>query len=174
MVPDLGLLTMSQVGLGTGPFDFDSLGDLRLCPGGASCFPGQLTFFTECAFGGPPSRQLVTLDGGTIELAVTFDRGGIGAGNEPATFVWARGTFRGVSFEQRDYFKLVYSPENHHFVQHFAVFFDAPIDGACGVEIVNVPGPPSVRRRMRAWSVDCQLTRLDEIAVTGVTAGAAR
>ena len=121
-------------------------------------------------FRGLPSRQLVALDSGMVELAVTFDRGGIGAGTEPATFVSARGSFREVSFEQRDYFKLVYSPENHHFVQHFAVFFDAPIQGACGLEIVNVPGPPSVRRRMRAWTVDCQLTRLDEIAVTGVMA----
>jgi hypothetical protein len=33
----------------------------------------------------------------------------------------------------------------------------------------NVPGRPSVRRRVRAWTIDCQLTRLDEISVAGVT-----
>jgi hypothetical protein len=169
-VPDVGQLTMFHYASGTGPFAFKSLGDLRLCPGGADCFPGQLTFFSACTFGGAPTRQLVSLDGGMVELAVTFDRGGIGAGTEPATFVAARGMFRGVSFDQRDYFKLVYSPENHHFVQHFAVFFDAPIQGACGLEIVNVSGDSSLRRRMRAWTVDCQLIRLDEIGVTGVTA----
>jgi hypothetical protein len=168
-VPELGVLTILHHVTGAGPFELKSLGDLRLCPGGGDCFPGQLTFFSACAFAGAPSRQLVSLESGMVELAVTFDRGGIGAGTEPATFVSARGTFRGVAFDQRDYFKLIYSPENHHFVQHYAVLFDAPIQGACGLEIVNVPGPPSVQRRMRAWTVDCQLTRLDEIAVTGVT-----
>jgi hypothetical protein len=171
-VPSLGQLTMLQYSAGAGPFEFKSLGDLRLCPGGASCFPGQLTFFEACTIGASPSRQLVSLDGGAVELTVTFDSGRIGAGTEPATFVSARGTFRGVAFDQRDYFKLVYSPENHHFVQHFAVFFDAPIQGACGLELVNVSDSSSVRRRPRAWTVDCQLTRLDEVAVTSMTAAA--
>jgi hypothetical protein len=170
-VPDQGVLMMRQLGFGPAPFAFKSLGDLQLCVDRA-CNPGQLTPFTDCAFTGPTERKTVNLDSGTVELTVTYDTRGIGAGTEPATFVSARGTFRGVAFDQRDYFKLVYSPENHHFTQHFAVFFDTPIEGACGLEIVNVTDSPAARRRPRAWTTDCKLTRLTEVPVTNVaTAG---
>jgi hypothetical protein len=63
---------------------------------------------------------------------------------------------------------LVYSPEHHHFTQNYAVFFDAPIAGACGLELVNLPGPPSTRP-VHVYAVDCQLGRQSEIKVIGVT-----
>ena len=62
---------------------------------------------------------MVTLESGSVELAVSIYRGGIGAGTEPAVFSRASGSFRGVSFDQRDYFKLVYSPQHHHFGRHY-------------------------------------------------------
>jgi hypothetical protein len=85
-------------------------------------------------------------------------------------FARASGSYRGVAFDQRDYFKLVYSPEHHHFTRHFAVLFDAPIEGACGLELINLPGPPNAKP-LRAWTVDCQLGRLAEVPVTGATSG---
>jgi hypothetical protein len=111
----------------------------------------------------------VTLENGSIELSVTIYRAGIGAGTEPAVFNRASGSFRGVAFDQRDYFKLVYSPEHHHFTRNYAVFFDAPIAGACGLEIVNLPGPPSTRP-VHAYAIDCQLGRQSEVKVTEVKA----
>ena len=40
----------------------------------------------------------------------------------------------GTQLNQADYFKLIYSPEHHHFVRHFGVLFDTPVDGTCGLK----------------------------------------
>jgi hypothetical protein len=55
-----------------------------------------------------------------------------------------------------------------HFVRHFAVLFDAPIDGACGLEIANL-ALPIAGRQARVYRVDCQLGRLGELKVSDVT-----
>lgn len=72
-----------------------------------------------------------------------------------------------MRFDQPDYFKLVYSPEHHHFVRHFAVIFDVAIAGTCGLEILNL-AKPGVTRPARAFAIDCQLGRLREAAITSV------
>jgi hypothetical protein len=138
---------------------------LELCTK-ASCMPGERQYFDGCSYEGvTPRIHMVTFTGGSVALEFRHDTRGITVGIEPAAFVRANGTYKGVAFDQRDYFKLVYSPTvNHHFVRHFAVLFDAPIDGACGLEIENVSGAgPNMPR---AYAVTCALDRMSQLPVS--------
>ena len=83
---------------------------------------------------------------------------------EPSAFVRAVGTFKGESFDQRDFWKLVYSPSHHHFSRSWAVLFDAPIEGACGLKVINFDldglhseGPAVVS------TIDCDLTTIETL-----------
>lgn len=107
-------------------------------------------------------RHEITLDGGELTLDVRI--GSSFAGTEPGAFVAARGTFRGVEFEQTNYFKLVYRPEHHHFVRDFAVLFDEAIDGACGVRILGFPADPNGAAPTAA-TVDCELDPIEDVKV---------
>ena len=80
----------------------------------------------------------------------------------------ATGTFRGTDFDQRDFFKLVYNPSHHHFERHFAVLFDAPIDGVCGIEVENLE-PWDDYQPDAAYAVDCALDRLSTLTVESHT-----
>ncbi len=91
------------------------------------------------------------------------------ASTEPGAFVRAVGTFAGVSFDQQDYFRLVYRPEHHHFVRNFVVLFAAPIQGACGIEVSNVEPFWGPSDSAVAYTVDCDLNRLDELTISSVT-----
>jgi hypothetical protein len=139
--------------------------DLFLCRS-ADCAPGTNTFLDSCTFEGvTPVVHKVTLEGGAVDLELRIDRRGVSVGNEPAAFVRATGMFQGVAFDQRDYFKLIYRPAvNHHFVRDFAVLFDAPIAGACGLEVSGIQrmtGPT-------AFAVDCALEHLRPIPILSV------
>jgi hypothetical protein len=107
-------------------------------------------------------HELTFDDDGTVVLDLRI--GESIASTEPGAFVRAAGTFRGQSFEQTNYFRLIYNPEHHHFERHFAVLFDEPIDGACGLEIsgfsVDEGTPPT------AYTVDCELDHLEALSVT--------
>ena len=136
----------------------------------ASCPPGKIVFHVPCQVPGlTPAQHRVSFDGGQVELTVEIDRKGGGLGTERGEFTRATGSFKGVAFDQRDYFQLIYAPEHHHFVRHLAVLFDAPVDGACGLEFVNLAGTPSLVRTASAFTVDCQLNRLAELKVTTAT-----
>jgi hypothetical protein len=108
----------------------------------------------------------ITLGDGRIELDVRI--GQSSASTEPAAFVRASGTFRGVSFEQGDYFKLIYRPEHHHFARDFAVLFDEPIDGACGIQILTFSADPEGAAPTAA-TVDCALDPIDALTVQSFT-----
>jgi len=166
-VPAMGLVRVDLFWQGASPFSVDGVDYLQHCPDEV-CAPGVGYGLEECTLPANPFKDVVTLENGSVELAVIIYRAGIGAGTEPGVFSGASGTFGGVTFDQRDYFKLVYSPEHHHFTRNYAVFFDAPIAGACGLELVNLPGPPSTRP-VHAYTVDCQLTRKAELKVLAVT-----
>jgi hypothetical protein len=157
---------------GTSPLSGEDLEGLAFCPD-STCAPlARASFLGACSLDGNPTRDVVDLEDGRVELTVTFSRptpGVIGIG-EDAVLSRASGSFRGVPFDQRDYFKLVYSPEHHHFIRHYAVFFDAPVAGACGLDHVHLPGRlPATSRLARVFAVDCQLGRQSEIKVKGVT-----
>ncbi|HEU5075906.1 MAG TPA: hypothetical protein VFU02_17050, partial [Polyangiaceae bacterium] len=69
-----------------------------------SCFPDRS--FDSCTHASSTlNRHQIGLDSGDITLDVRI--GDSYASTEPGAFVAARGTFRGVAFEQENYFKLV-------------------------------------------------------------------
>jgi hypothetical protein len=99
----------------------------------------------------------VQFDGGDITLLLAI--GPQFYSTEPAVFPRAYGTLDGVSFDQTDFFRLVYLPEHHHYVQNFAVLFDSPISGACGVMLEGfAPDSPSP---VAVYTVDCELSKIE-------------
>jgi hypothetical protein len=165
---NMGVIRTSLLPVGTGALTYDDLNSLWLCQD-ATCAPGQIVFFVSCAPQGlTPETHTIRFEGGEVQLTVAIDRKGGGLGTEAAETTRATGTFKGVTFNQADYFKLIYSPEHHHFVRHFGVLFDTPVDGTCGLEVVNVGSSASNRRATRVFAVDCQLSRLGELKVASV------
>jgi hypothetical protein len=134
----------------------------------SSCEPGTEIYFDSCTHEGSSVHlhdvQLADGDHVTFELRV----GQSPASTEPAAYVRAEGQFRGTRFDQRDFFKLVYNPSHHHFERHFAVLFDAPIDGACGIEVEGLE-PWDNYQPDTAYTVDCELNRLNPLTVTSHT-----
>ncbi len=123
------------------------------------------TTFESC---NPLSYQLqthtLTFDGGELVLDVRM--GASAAGTEPAAFVKAAGTIDGTAFVQQDYWKLIYRPAHHHFSRDFAVFFDAPIGGACGVRVLALD-PWEGGQLPTLDLVECDLTSIEARTVTG-------
>jgi hypothetical protein len=130
-----------------------------------SCLPDRA--FDSCTHASSRlNRHQVELDGGDITLDVRI--GDSYASTEPGAFVAARGTFRGVAFEQENYFKLVYRPSHHHFERNFAVLFDEPIDGACGLKIETFSADPEGPAPTAA-SIDCALDTIAALTVETFT-----
>jgi hypothetical protein len=149
---------------GAPPTGESKTGELTVsyCPP-EGCAPGRTAYFEPCDF----SRALVetvTFAGGTITLERHrgFAPGGI---HDPVAFVRAHGTHAGVAFDQRDYDRLVFSALHHLANPKFAVLFDAPIAGACGLEIdfsdAVLGTPPSA---VAAFTIDCALDRIAPLA----------
>lgn len=110
-----------------------------------------------------PAVHTVTFDGGFVELQLQI--GDSVAGTEPSAFVRAAGELDGAAFDQRDYWKLVYQPEHHHFARHFAVVFDAPIGEACGLRIEGLEaGGGSAEPTVEL--ADCALVPVESRAVS--------
>jgi len=128
-------------------------------------------FFDSCTFlNSPLHHHEVALElGGEPVASVVFDLriGTAFASTEPGAFVRASGTYEDESFDQQSYWKLVYNPQHHHFVRDFAVLFDAPIHGACGIEVANLePGPANeLDVPDEAYAVDCELNRIEALEV---------
>jgi hypothetical protein len=118
----------------------DAMGDqsftLQLCEG-AQCYQVDDITFAACnptTYG--LQRSTVTFQGGQIVLDLRI--GTSMASTEPGAFVGASGTLDGTPFTQTEYYALVYSPTHHHFSRSFAVIFDTPIGGACGLKVLAV------------------------------------
>jgi hypothetical protein len=127
------------------------------CPEGADCAPRH---FDSCTYERTAAhQQAVTLGGGAGAVTFELRLGSSPAGTEPGAFVRAHGTFRGRSFDQRSYWRLVYSPGHHHFVRNFAVLFDEPIDGACGLQAEGLRAGGV--RPVQAHTVTCSLDLID-------------
>lgn len=139
----------------------------ELCPSG-DCTGGGAIYFDSCSHADSTlDEHHVTLEG-SAEVHFELRIGVSPASTEPAAYVRAYGEFGGVAFDQRDYWKLVYNPSHHHFERHFAVFFDAPIDGVCGIEVEGLE-PWDDFTPDTAYAVDCELGRLRELNVTAHT-----
>jgi hypothetical protein len=74
----------------------------------------------------------------------------------------------GEAFEQEDYFKLVYRPGHHHYSRHFAVLFDAPLAGACGLRVEDVNDLDG-DLTARVSTVDCALEPIETRDVSAET-----
>jgi hypothetical protein len=139
----------------------DAFGDrwysFQLCEG-EECYQVDDLDFTAC---NPTSYQLnrhtVTFDGGQIVLDLRI--GQSMAGTEPGAFVAASGTLDGTAFAQGDYWKLVYSPTHHHFSRSFAVLFDSPVGGACGLKVLGVD-PFDELLMPEVYTIDCDLSNI--------------
>jgi hypothetical protein len=139
----------------------------ELC-GSSDCTQGGALYFDSCTHADSTlNEHHVTLEGGA-EVHFELRIGQSPAGTEPAAFVRAHGEFEGVSFDQRDYWKLVYNPSHHHFERQFAVLFDAPIDGVCGIEVEGLE-PWDDYTPDTAFAVDCALERLRTLDVVAHT-----
>ena len=144
--------------------DFDAYQSFELCDeAGEDCFPDRI--FDSCSYeSGVPNLHEVTLDTGTVTFELRL--GDSFAGTEPGAYVRASGEFKGVVFDQSDYFKLIYHPTHHHFERAFVVLFDSPVDGACGIE-VSALEPFGDDVPDEAFTVDCALNRLEPLTVVG-------
>lgn len=146
---------------------FDETSDrvsFTLCEDPDNCYPARI--FDSCTFENA-TVQVHTVDlgeDGQVELEVHI--GESFASTEPGAFVRATGSYRGQSFDQRDYFRLVYSPDHHHFARDFAVLFDTPIDGACGIEIARLEPFEPESEPNEAYAIDCELDRIETLSVT--------
>jgi hypothetical protein len=134
------------------------------CPDGVDCYPNRQ--FDSCEH---ESSRLhthgVTLGGGAGTVTFELRIGQSFASTEPGAFVRAHGTFRGQDFDQRSYWKLVYNPEHHHFSRHFAVLFDSPIDGACGLQVTGLEPFTDDYETDTAHTVTCGLDPIETLTV---------
>jgi hypothetical protein len=99
--------------------------------------------------------------GGQVELSLRI--GESLASTEPGAFTRAAGTWSGSSFDQADYFKLIYVPLHHHFARSFIVLFDEPIAGACGLRVSDLD--PFMLAQGTAATVDCELNDIAAVTI---------
>jgi hypothetical protein len=111
------------------------------------------------------NRTTVTFTGGqaVFDVRMASLPGGI---SEAPVFVMASGVLDSMAFEQRDYWKLVYAASHHQFSRSFAVLFDSPINGACGIKVMDVD-PYSGSQLPQVSTIQCDLS---DIAVRTVSA----
>jgi len=127
-------------------------------------FDTDTVHFTPCADPAYTENvHSVAFEGG--EVVLTLQIGQSMASTEPGAFVRAEGTLDGTAFAQSSYWSLVYRPDHHHFLRHFAVLFDAPIGGACALRVEDVDpwqeAPPAT-----VHTAGCDLEPIEEREVT--------
>ena len=150
---------------GTGLIANDTFQDLSLCTSDSCAGTVNDIWFDSC---NPETytlnRSTVTFDGGQVvfDVRIAALPGGI---SESPVFVVASGTLDSVAFEQRDYFKLAYSASHHQFLRSFAVLFDSPIIGACGVKVTTLD-PYNGSQLPQAYTIRCDLSNIAQRTVT--------
>lgn len=78
-----------------------------------------------------------------------------------AAFLEASGTLGATPFDQTSHWKLAFSAGHHLMTQHFAVLFDEPIDGACGLQVLDDGAAlPAVA------TIECDLSVIASLPVT--------
>lgn len=107
-------------------------------------------------------EQLTTVSFNGGEVALQLFIGPYWWGTEPAAFPAAWGNIDGVAFDQRDSFNLVYQPWMHHYLQDYAVLFDAPIGDACGLKIVGLERDTPSPTTATVHTIDCALLELED------------
>ncbi|HQH70985.1 MAG TPA: hypothetical protein PK360_02790 [bacterium] len=87
------------------------------------------------------------------------------AGSGPAQLVYAEGAIQEGSFQQSNYWRLVYSAGHHNWDEKFWVLFDEPMGGAYGVAVITVEFPFEAS----AYTLDQNLNPLRTIGVVKYT-----
>jgi len=143
---------------GSGALDRPSR--LTLTCNGDACEPWRDVWFMACSpTVGRLMRTTVTFDGGEVSLTVRIVQ--IETTGDIAAFLEASGTLGATPFDQTSYWKLAFSAGHHLMTQDFAVLFDDPIDGACGLEVLDVgEGLPTVA------TIECDLSVIASLPVT--------
>ena len=139
-------------------------GEFALYPQGGSATDVTSTQFTPCSDPGwHHDVHHIEFDGGqaTLELELGLNT----FATAPGRFSRASGDLDGVDFVVEDYFQLIYRPEHHHFVRHFALIFDEPIGEACALRIEEVD-PWEGEATAVVSIADCDLVPLSARAVS--------
>ena len=135
---------------------------IRLCEDACGDGLGGLRF-ESCRFDGiATQRHVVQFEGGDIALDLRIGQSLVAT--QPGLFLGGFGTLDGESFDQRDYWELVYNPEHHHFSRDFVVFTGADM----GIRVTNADpfgDPPATRVHL----VDRDLQVTEERAMSDDT-----
>jgi hypothetical protein len=122
--------------------------------------------FESCHFDSARHQyHTVDFEGGQIVLHVMM--GDSMASTEPAAFVRGNGNLNGTNFDQQDYYKLIYNPEHHHFARDFAVLFDQPIGGACGLKATSMD-MYEPNNYGALYTINCDLSEIAELTITNI------
>jgi hypothetical protein len=108
------------------------------------------------------NRSTITFAGGQVTFDVRIETlpGGIA---ESPMFILASGTLDSVAFEQRDYWRLVYSATHHQFTRSFAVLFKSPINGACNLKVTKVD-PYNGSQLPQLYTIHCDADRIPSMS----------
>lgn len=107
-------------------------------------------------------RHTVVFEGGELTSDFFAAWGGTPSSG---LLVRASGTLDGVAFEQADYWKLVNNHDHHFFGADWAVIFDEPIGGACGLRVDDGnPIGSMVMYDLAVHTIDCDLQYIQERA----------
>ena len=62
---------------------------------------------------------------------------------------------------------MIYNPEHHHFTRDYAVLFDTPISGACGLMATRMEAyEPTGNEELH--TIDCALNAIDKKEITSI------
>jgi hypothetical protein len=106
------------------------------------------------------NEHRVEFDGGNIDLELWLGQNT--TQTAPGMFTEALGFFDGGAFNSRDYFQLIYRPDHHHLKRHFAVLFDSPIAGACGLRIEEIDAIDKEEPTAIVHTMNCDLSIIEE------------
>jgi hypothetical protein len=135
------------------------LDTIELCDGTECDDQWEDVIFEACNPDYPLQRHTITFDGGQMVLDMRIT-GEVGGSVMTAAFTGASGTLDGTAFAQTDYWKLIYSADHHHFIRNFAVLFDAPIGGACGLKVLSLIGNNPGESLPEVDTINCDLSNI--------------
>jgi len=124
----------------------------------ASCDWEDQSLFTACDVTPNTCDRFEMEDGDALSLDQYHWVGPVGGGF--ANITEARGTLSGQSFTVSNPAQLIMSYGHHAFTRSATVFFDTPIQGACGLFV------DEATYRSTIWTVDCDGTPIDPLVVT--------
>jgi hypothetical protein len=148
---------------------------IQLCPP-EGCVGNDAYTFESCHFVPVEKRrdhhQVVFLrdsfQAGWVNLRIRIkDCPGICVGTMSGIHWQAEGQLDNETFDQQEYYKLVYHPQHHHMLRHFAILFHNSIGGACGLKITGIQ-PSSTEVDVSVSSIDCQLNPIESFVVESV------